>query len=102
MELVISENKFERKPGAIDPSSPLYYECLEIIYGIGVSNRIFHVFQYVSSIHLTVDSEAQNSVLSQKHVRFLKVLFLGVLIQNNLQVPFLKQIFLHVYERSQF
>jgi hypothetical protein len=92
MEVVVSQNVQEGEQAAVDPPPPLAQQGRVLLHRVSVCDGIWNVFKSELSFLLTVNTQTQNSVLSQVHIALIEsVTLFRLRVQNWLEVATLQQ-----------
>ena len=92
VEVIVFIDVEEGEQTAVNPSATLLHQVLVVLHGICLCYCVRNVFKIIFFFSLAVNSQGEDTILSQIHVGLPIVLLFHVRIQNHLEVAVLKQI----------
>ena len=76
IEVVVSKDVEKSEETAVDPTTTLLHQVLMILHGIGLGYGIRNISQVILLLRLAVNSQREDTILSEIHVGLTVVLLL--------------------------
>ena len=70
----------------VDPSTSLFHQILMRLHGVSFGDSIGDILQIISFIRLTVNTQREDSVLSEVHIGLSVVFLLDVRIEKHFEI----------------
>lgn len=76
VEVVVLVDVEEGEETAVDPSAALFHQVLVVFHGIRLCYGIWDVSQVIFFLGLAVDTQTEDTILCQVHIRLTVILLL--------------------------